>query len=86
MNIALWKGVVDYFKIEIIHFMIDTSHKFAVNNTDIKIQEGVLFVAACTTFEQQCAVIYIYIYILQCHQNIWNLLYKYHPSFYEIYQ
>ena len=36
MNIALWKGVVDYFKIEIIHFMIDTSHKFAVNITDIK--------------------------------------------------
>ena len=52
MNIALWKGVVDYFKIETIHFMIDTSHKFAVNNTDIKIQEGVLFVIACTTFEQ----------------------------------
>ena len=41
MNIASWKGVVDYFKIEI---MIDTSHKFAVNSTDIKIQEGVLFI------------------------------------------
>ena len=50
MNIALWKGVVDYFKIEITHFVIDTSHKFAVNNTDIMIQEGVLFVTACTTF------------------------------------
>ena len=58
MNIALWKGVVDYFKIEIIHFMIDTSHKFAVKNTDIKIQEGVLFVTTCITFGQQCAVIY----------------------------
>ena len=55
------KGVVDYFKIEIIHFMIDTNHKFVVNNTDIKILEGVLFVTACTTFEQLCAVIYIYI-------------------------
>ena len=52
MNIALWKGVVDYFKIEIIHFMIDTSHKFAVNNTDIKIQEGVLFVIACVSNHQ----------------------------------
>ena len=60
MNIALWKGVVDYYKIEIIYFMIDTNHKFAVNNTDIKIQEGVLFVAACTTFEQQCAISVIY--------------------------
>ena len=60
MNIALCKGVVDYFKIEIIRFVVDTSHKFAVNNTDIKIQEGVLFVTACTTLEQQCAVIYIF--------------------------
>ena len=61
MNIALWK--VEYFKSEIIHFVIDTSYKFAVNNTDIKIQEGVLFVTACTTLEQQCAVIYIYMYM-----------------------
>ena len=60
MNVALWKGVVDYYKIEIIHFMIDTSHKFAVNNTDIKIQAVVLFVTACTIFEQQCARIYIF--------------------------
>ena len=60
MNIALWKYIiVDYFKIEINHFMIDTGHKFSVNSTDIKIQEGALFVTACTTFEQQCAVIYI---------------------------
>ena len=26
MNIALWTGVVEYFKIEIIHFMIDTKY------------------------------------------------------------
>ena len=50
MNIALWKGIVDYFKIE-INFMIDTSYKFAINNTDIKTQECVLFVTACTTFQ-----------------------------------
>ena len=43
MNIALWKGTVDNVKIEIINLMIDTSYKFAINNTDIKIQEGVLF-------------------------------------------
>ena len=51
MNIALWKGIVDYFKIEIINFMIDTRYKVIINNTDIKIQEGVLFVTARTTFE-----------------------------------
>ena len=31
--------------------MIDTSYKFAINNMDIKIQEGVLFVTAHTTFQ-----------------------------------
>ena len=77
MYIALWKGVVDYFKIEIIHFMRDNSHKFAANNTDIKIPEGVLFETACTTFEQQCAVIYMY-----CNVNkiLIFLLYEYHPN------
>ena len=60
MNIALWKGVDNYFKIEIIDLMKDTSHKFAVNNTDMQIQEGVLFVTECTIFEQQCAVTYIF--------------------------
>ena len=51
MNIALWKGIADYCKIEIINFMIDTGYKFAINNTDVKIQEGVLFVTVCFTFE-----------------------------------
>ena len=37
MNIDLWKGMVDYYKIETIDFMIDTSYKFAINTTDIKI-------------------------------------------------
>ena len=34
---------------EIIDFMMDTTHTFAINNTDIKIQEGVLLVTANTT-------------------------------------
>ena len=51
MNIALWKGTVDNFKIEIINFVIDTNYEFVINNKDIKIQEGVLFVIACTAFE-----------------------------------
>ena len=51
MNIALCKGIVDYFKIEIINFMAVTSHIFAINNTDIKIQESVLFLTAWNTFE-----------------------------------
>ena len=35
----LWKGIADYFKIEIINLMIDTNYIFAINNTDIKIQK-----------------------------------------------
>ena len=50
-NIDLWKGTVEYFKIEIINFMIDISYKVTINNTDIKIQWGVMFVTACTAFE-----------------------------------
>ena len=30
MNITLWKGTVDYFKIEIMNFMVNTSYKFAI--------------------------------------------------------
>ena len=75
MIIDFWKGVVDYFKIEITHFMIDSFRKFAVSNTDIQTQEAVLFVTECTTSEQQCLAIYI---SFQCHQNTLNLLYKYH--------
>ena len=42
---------MDYFKIEIINFMIDTSYKFVLSNGDIKIQNGVLFVTAGTTVQ-----------------------------------
>ena len=51
MNIALWKGIVDYFKIETINFMKYTSYKFAVNNTDIQDPRRVQFVTTRTTFE-----------------------------------
>ena len=70
MNIALWKGTVDNVKIEIINLMIDTSYKFAINNTDIKIQEGVLFALPSSSN----VLSYIYIYLLQCHQNTLNFL------------
>ena len=57
MDIALWKGIADNFKIEMIKFMIDTSYRFTINNTDIKIKAGVLFVTVRTTFEYQYAAI-----------------------------
>ena len=34
MNIALWEGINDFFKIEIINLKIDSSYKFAINTTE----------------------------------------------------
>ena len=50
----------NHIKIEIIHFMIDTSYKFMINNTDIKIRKHVLFVITSTTFQYQYVVIYVF--------------------------
>ena len=50
--------IVNYFQSEITNFIIDTSYKVVINNTDIKIQ-GALFVTAGTTFQWQCIVTYI---------------------------
>ena len=43
--------IVNLFEDEIINFMIDTSYTFVINNMDINIQEDILFVTACTTFQ-----------------------------------
>ena len=40
--------------------MIDTSYKFMIDNTDIKIQECVLFITTSTTFQYQCVVVYVF--------------------------
>ena len=39
--------------------MINTSYKFFVDNSDIKIQKRVLFVTAGTAFQYQRVIIYI---------------------------
>ena len=51
MNIALWKRIINHFEIEIIHFMVDISYKFVINNTDIKIEKCGLFVNTSTSFQ-----------------------------------
>ena len=40
--------------------MINTSFKFFVDNSDIKIQKRVLFVTAGTAFQYQRVIIYIF--------------------------
>ena len=37
MNIAIWERIVGNFKIEIIYFVLNTSHKFAIYNLNVDI-------------------------------------------------
>ena len=39
MYISVWEGITNNFKIEVIHFMINTSNKFIVYNSNIEIQK-----------------------------------------------
>ena len=39
MDITVWEGITNNFKIEVIHFMVNTSNKFTVYNTNIEIQK-----------------------------------------------
>ena len=62
----MWKRdilLISLFYIESINFMIETGYKFVINNAEIKIRKGVLFVTAGTTFQLHCVVIYIFGYI-----------------------
>ena len=52
--------MIYYFEIEIINIIINKSYKFVINNMDIKIQKGVLFITTGTNFQWQCIVIYIF--------------------------
>ena len=57
--------------------MINTSYKFFVDNSDIKIQKRVLFVTAGTAFQYQRVIIYIFGNISKIFRN---LLCKYRPD------
>ena len=39
MSIAVWERINDNFKIEIIHFVVNTGHKFAIYNPNVDIQK-----------------------------------------------
>ena len=41
MDITVWEGITNNFKIEVIHFMVNTSNKFTVYNSNIEIQKVV---------------------------------------------
>ena len=83
MNVDIWERIGDNFKIEIIYFAVNTSHKFAIHNSNVEIQKVVLFVTAYTAFQYQCVIIDIffgdrakvlqirYTYIIQMPTIIW---------------
>ena len=64
------QGLLIILKMKIIYVMVDTSYKWVVNNTNIKIPRGVPSVTAGATYQQRF-IIYIF-------SNIANLLFKYH--------
>ena len=41
MDITVWEGITHNFKIEVIHFMVYTSNKFIVYNSNMEIQKVV---------------------------------------------
>ena len=81
MNIDIWERIGDNFKIE--NFVVNTSHKFAIHNSNVEIQKVVPFVTAYTAFQYQCVIIDIffgdrtkvlqirYTYIIQMPTIIW---------------
>ena len=52
MNIALREGIINYFEIKLIYvmYMPVKIKKLFVNDPNIKIQEGILIVAAISPF------------------------------------
>ena len=57
--------------------MINTSYKFFVDNSDIKIQKRVLFVTAGTAFQYQRVIIYIFGNISKIFQFIVQISSRY---------
>ena len=62
MKIAIWEWITDKLKIEneIILFMVTNGHKFAIYNTNVKIQKHIPFLTACTQVQYQCVIIDIF--------------------------
>ena len=81
MNIVLCKMITNYFEIETIIFMIDTSYKFVLDNTDMNIQKmcpvcncwHYLPGPVCNCWHFLPVTMCCYIQLWKCHQNTSNL-------------
>ena len=59
MDITVCEGITNNFKIEVIHFMVSTSNKFIVYNSNIEIQKVVTLITTSTAFQYQSIIVNI---------------------------
>ena len=57
---VVWEKITDNFKMEIIYFVVNTSHKFVINNPNVEIQTVVPSVTARDSFQHQCVILDIF--------------------------
>ena len=83
MDITVWEGITNNFKIEVIHFMVNTSNKFTVYNSNVEIQKVVTLITTSTAFQYQSIIVNIFwdgvkilqiycAYIIQISAIIWQ--------------
>ena len=60
MDIIVWQGITNNFKIEFIHFMVNTSNKFIVYNSNIGTQKVVTLIITNTAFQYQSIIVNIF--------------------------
>ena len=83
MDITVWEGITNKIKIEVIHFMVNTSNKFLVYNSNIEIQTVVTLITTSTAFQYQSIIVNIFwddvkifqiycAYIIQIPTIIWQ--------------
>ena len=85
MDITVWEGITNNFKIEVIHFMVNTSNKFTVYNSNIEIQKVVTLITTSTAVQYQSIIVNIFwdgvkifqIYCASCYLYIKRSIYFY---------
>ena len=74
MNIAIWEMIADNFKIEIIYFVVNTSHKFSIYNSNVEIQKVIPLLTVLPS------IINILLYISCDRAKILQIHHIYHPD------
>ena len=72
MDITVWEGITNNFKIEVIHFMVNTNNTFTVYNSNVEIQKVVTLTTTSTAFQYQSIIVNIFwdgVKIFQIYYN-----------------